>query len=817
MAGKRLESLLGSYSATAVRMMAEGRGLALSSNPRKGDTIAKLAEVGPDPASVGRALADLSPQQRALLDLLVLYPGEVGAEFILRAGQKAGILQREKRDPSGGYYGYNYYSRFAAGNPKAGDSKNLADLLAGLSYRVLALTTSTGGYSYGGTTQELGLANTVCVPGEIRPVLVAALAPALPLAETPPGPPATPDPRSVHRALFLLWSAVRAKPAGLIQSGLIRKSDARRLGQALGVAGKDTAFDAENDLPYLFFARRAAGRLGLLLAREGMLEAAGRDRLREFLAQPWPVRSLRLLQAWLADAASDLNAAVQRLQWQVGQGVPAIPGALAYRRFLALLAGLPDGWIDLDRFVYWVRLRHFGFLALSDDDPLAEYDLGTALYRLPYGGLPGDDPWEAREGAVIRDGVRTALHWLGAVELAGTPATEGKAGTQAFRLTALGRALLAAQADPAHEAEILAPLAAQTVGGRVIIQPNFQILAVGEVPDETLFALSEVAELVRAEQAVEFKLTRESVYAAQQGGWTPVAILDLLRTASAGTLAQNVERSILDWAAAHERIVVRRGAALLAARDAALLDRLTADPTVAPLLGDRLLPTLALLRPGPTGALGSLLELDQKLLALGELPAQSNLVADDPVPAFSFDPAGRVTWRGPLPDLRLLGLLASIARPAADGVLALDERTTRATALARRWKPADVTALLDALAAWHVGPLPLDVARQVKIWAGFQGRARLRTVTILEVERPELLADLQADPTLAPLLQPLPVAGTAALVQFTAPESPPPPPPDGRKRKPTAPTPPAERTPGDPATLRETLRRYGFTLDDSES
>ncbi len=835
MAGKRLAALINAYSAAAVRQMVEGRAVQLPPGARKTGTVDRLVEAAPQPASVARAVGLLSAQQRALLDLLLLYPGEVSAEYILRAGVAAGILQRAKNDPRGGYYS-DYYYRTLPGNPAAVDSNALPDLLAGLSARLLALTTSTSGY---GGTMDLGLLNAVCVPGEIRPVLVALVAPHLPVLAAPPAAPVAPDPRAVHRALFLIWSALRTKPAGLTQAGLVRKLDARRLGQALGVAGKDTAFDAESDLPYLFFLRRAAQRLGLLIAREGNLEAAGRDRLRDFLAQPWPQRSLRLLRAWIEESALELNVASTRLQWQTGQVVPMLTGVAAYRRFLAQVAALPAGWISTEAFVRWMRLHHFGFLALPDADSLAEYDFGTALYRLPYGGVPSDDPWDSREGRAIRDSLSGALHWLGIVELSGTPGKD-----QAFHLSADGRVLLAAFSDTPRETAILAPLTEQPGSGRVVVQPNFQILAVGAVPDATLFALSELAELVRVEQAVEFKLTRESVYSAQQAGWTPLAILDLLRGATGGALAQNVERSILDWAAQHERIVVRRNATLLAARDAALLDRLAADPALASLLGERLLPTLALVRPQDLGSDLTLAQLDSQLVAAGELPARSDLIADAPVPSFQFDDAGGVTWRGPLPDLRLLGLLASVTRPDPNGAPTLDERTTRSTAAVRRWKPADVTGLLAALAAWHAGPLPPAVTRQIKIWTGFQGRAILRTVTILEVERPELLADLQADPVLAPLIHPLPVAGTAALVQIAAQVSSPAaplkgvgstPPADGRRRRSTAAPVPAPadaggqtvpvlgepqvglgESPTDLTVLRETLRRYGFAVDEAD-
>jgi hypothetical protein len=198
------------------------------------------------------------------------------------------------------------------------------------------------------------------------------------------------------------------------------------------------------------------------------------------------------------------------------------------------------------------------------------------------------------------------------------------------------------------------------------------------------------------------------------------------------------------------------------------------------------------------------------LLAAGELPATSDVIHDAPVPSFAFDDAGRVTWKGPLPDLRVLGLLAGLTRAGTDGGLVLDEKTVRATATARRWQPADVPPLLEALAAWHEGPLPAAVERHIKVWAGYQGRAQLRTVTILTVDRPELLDELRADPDVAPLLAPLTADGTLALVV---------PPPAPRPRGRRAATEPAPEAPAPAHTLdalRQALLQRGFTLDGDE-
>ncbi|MDQ2807640.1 MAG: hypothetical protein M3Z04_12140, partial [Chloroflexota bacterium] len=170
MSGKRLGTLINAYSAVAVRQMAEGRGLRLPPAARKTGTIERLVEAGPQAESVAQAVGLLSAQQRALLELLLLYPGEVAVEYIMRVGTAAGVLQRAKNQPQGGYYS-EYYYRTQPGDPAATASKALPDLLAGLSARLLALTTSTGGY---GGTMELGLSSAVCVPGEIRPALVQA-------------------------------------------------------------------------------------------------------------------------------------------------------------------------------------------------------------------------------------------------------------------------------------------------------------------------------------------------------------------------------------------------------------------------------------------------------------------------------------------------------------------------------------------------------------------------------------------------------------------------------------------------------------------
>ena len=83
-------------------------------------------------------------------------------------------------------------------------------------------------------------------------------------------------------------------------------------------------------------------------------------------------------------------------------------------------------------------------------------------------------------------------------------------------------------------------------------------------------------------------------------------------------------------------------------------------------------------------------------------------------------------------------------------------------------------------------------------------------MTILTVDRPELLDELRADPEVAPLLAPLAADGTLALVV-------PPPTPRARgRRAATESAPEAPAPAGTLDALRQALLERGFTLDTDE-
>src|SRR5439155_1194995 len=205
------------------------------------------------------------------------------------------------------------------------------------------------------------------------------------------------------------------------------------------------------------------------------------------------------------------------------------------------------------------------------------------------------------------------------------------------------------------------PLLATASAPHVVVQPNFQIFAFEPTDESVLFTLDQLADRVRAEQVVEYHLSRDSVYRAQRAGLDAAAIVGFLERVSTVPLPQNVRRSLEEWGALHERVIVHRGVPLLHAVDAPTLDALYADSRVALLLGRRVAPTAALIAPE------HLVELRDRLLDGDRPPALSEGSKRPAQPAYAVDGAGRINFRQPLPDMTVLQAVQQVADQEVDG------------------------------------------------------------------------------------------------------------------------------------------------------
>lgn len=69
------------------------------------------------------------------------------------------------------------------------------------------------------------------------------------------------------------------------------------------------------------------------------------------------------------------------------------------------------------------------------------------------------------------------------------------------------------------------------------------------------------------------------------------------------------------------------------------------------------------------------------------------------------------------------------------------------------------------LRGWQSDPIPAEIEESVRRWARDWGRGALVQAVILQVQSPDVLVNLLADPEVGPHLDPLPGVDTVALVR----------------------------------------------------
>jgi len=195
------------------------------------------------------------------------------------------------------------------------------------------------------------------------------------------------------------------------------------------------------------------------------------------------------------------------------------------------------------------------------------------------------------EGGFIRAVVGGPLHWLGLVEL------DREENPSAFRLSPGAGTLIST-----------APLeASQETWGRLIVQPNFELMALAPVSEALLVKLDRFADRVRLEHIAQYRLTKSSVTRAISYGLNAQEIQKVLEQASGSEIPQNVSYSLAEWERQARRIELWSNATLLEVDDEALLDALFADEETCNLFQRRLAPRMAQVSPGQLPAVQDLL------------------------------------------------------------------------------------------------------------------------------------------------------------------------------------------------------------------
>src|SRR5260370_7960642 len=82
--------------------------------------------------------------------------------------------------------------------------------------------------------------------------------------------------------------------------------------------------------------------------------------------------------------------------------------------------------------------------------------------------------------------------------------------------------------------------------GRLIVQPNFELVALAPVSEALLISLDRFAERTGLERIAQYRLTKASVTRAIQLELHAETILQLLEQASGAEIPQNVQYSLME-------------------------------------------------------------------------------------------------------------------------------------------------------------------------------------------------------------------------------------------------------------------------------
>lgn len=758
-----LTQILDAYNAQTLFSLALATGALppKSKKPPKATLLTLLQEQLLAQLRVDQALANLTTREKAVLNRLLLHNGLVRTSAFRRELVRAGLVTLPPDPPEQrnayGYYrsGPNYTSDHYLGEPTRANSIIFQDVIARLTQSGLVFSQITGSDANVVSKLTFHPADELIIPAALRRRLPKPTAIIEETRKWQPDHTAGGQSLQFLRELYLYWDFVRRNEVTLLQSGLVGKRLLRTLGQVL-LTPEPRLENANNETESgrLYLLRQLLHSLQLLTATNGKLTIATptKTTIPAFWTAAEPAQVLACLQAWLSLTVTypvDPEAAPYYPQYDK-----------ARRLLLKVLQSHADKeWLLVDDLLDVLASQNENFL-FSERTGVERQRNAYYYYSNRFSGTPAQllQVFMAAEQRFVRNTLTELLLPLGLVEVgyAAPAATQWSA----VRLTAHGRQVLARLNEKPATSHPVAdpPTTDSRDNGRLVVQPNFQVLAMGPVPLVTLANLDLFAERRKADLAVfEYHLSRESVYQGQQAGLHIEDIISFLQTVSDAPLPQNLARSLHEWGAHHERIVFRSGISLLQAADDATLNRLLTATPIGAQVARVLAPGVALVRKGAEQP------LIRALLAQDLLPAISR---DQPASAdhsVQIDQNGLITPVHAVPSLHLRGRLARFAEADAHGQWRLTPATVKRAGGNRK----RVVALLEELDKLQRGALPAAVVTLVKQWGAYYGEAGAATVTLLEFRDSQALQELLTHPELQSYLTPFP-AGQRALAVVPA-------------------------------------------------
>jgi Helicase conserved C-terminal domain len=569
---------------------------------------------------------------------------------------------------------------------------------------------------------------------------------------------------ALQRSLYLYWSLVFASRDGLplLGSRLLSRPALRQVIDQVDPTLNTELVRTEADAPRLLFLRLLLMKLELLYERNGAILAAPAD---AYFALPLLERARRCYRLWLETPFWNELGYLPGVVLRPGPGPldPAHSEVIHARSMVMELVEeqalqAPGQWLSLSTFIARAKLYVPYLLFPRQYGARAErYSTGSNPYgwdfRLRHGWLTHREGWHQVEGGFIRAILSGPLRWLGLVE----GKEEDRPDT--FRIIPHIEEITASSTPPSED----------VVWGRLVVQPNFEMIALAPVSEALLVKLDRFAERMRLEQIAQYRLTKASVTRAVQMGLRAETIQQQLEQAAGGNgaIPQNISYSVVEWERQARRIELWPRVSLLEVDDPALLDELFDDEQTRPLFGRRVAPRLAEVKAEHLDALQTLLWQRDYLPALNSAPLYNDLLASGQMPALEAQwkllPDGLLQPCYPVVNLYLAAELERISEPdEATGW----RRITPASIATSQHIPLD--HIVRFLQHYCLDGVPPSLLIRLKLWGGGYDRQQVIQVEQAPMLRlsAQALRDIQADEELGPLLN-AEVPYTSRLVRIS--------------------------------------------------
>jgi hypothetical protein len=581
------------------------------------------------------------------------------------------------------------------------------------------------------------------------------------------------DAGAFQRDLYLYWSYVRDNPVGITRQGMVSKTHLKRINSILSESEPLDNLRDEKQAGRLRFLRMIlmAGRL-LKLEGDRLLPETDAE---TFFMRPLAERVKHAFELYRTMHTWDELLRIDTLTMYGRRAADTMAPSFvvtARQRIIQILAETVGAdWQSATQLIELLFRQHYEFLLPRKEiywGPVNPYtgsgnssgwEFQTAYEHLGSEGqvvstfqeTPDEEEgWQGVESPFVEMLICEPLHWMGLVDLGSAPMQDDPQFLQvnAFRLSPYGAFVLKGQALPEHTLP---------VGGRLIVQPTFEVLAAPPIQESHLALLDRIAEREQLDQAATYRLTRGSLYRArQQYGMTIDDVITALERESGSSLPQNVAYTLHDWARAQDRVQFYDNLVLVQA-DPAMLNRLAATDETLPVR--RLTPTSALV------AREAYPRLEQHLFALGSLPLvyhppPNGIPPPAAIPYLKAANDGRLQFQPGAPHVYVKCALQPFTVETG-----ADLQITAAQIQQAIQDGQSIEQIIALLAGWNGGTLPDQLDQALKAWGGFFGSASVERPIILRISDERTLAALQTDPEIGPLLQPYQPAGVLASIE----------------------------------------------------